>query len=350
MKMKQEANGVPILVTGGAGYIGSHICKKLKQQGFYPISYDNLSRGFKSSVLWGPLVEGDLRDAQKLQTTMEKYKIQAVVHLAAYASIEESVRKPLMYFENNLYGSLFLLEAMNASGVKNLVFSSSCAVYGKSVQTPIEESCPREPINPYGLSKKILEDILQDLGKKTGIHFVCLRYFNAAGADKELQIGESHDPETHILPNIIKAGLNKTPLEIFGKDYPTRDGTCVRDFIHVEDLASAHHLALKKLMTGSTNHHFYNLGQGRGFSILEIIEEVQKAMDQKIQLQFRKRRPGDPPELIASSKRFEKEFGWKPKNSNLQTIIQSALAWEIKKTKNPKSFKRINNTTDLHGR
>lgn len=320
-----------ILVTGGAGYIGSQICKLLSQKGFEPITYDNLSRGFIENVRWGPLIQGDIRDSAKLTELMKLEKPKAVIHLAALAYVGESVENPLAYYENNVTGSLSLLQAMKNSGLNKLVFSSSCATYGVAEKIPIDENCYQKPINPYGMSKWMVEQILKDFSAQANFQSCSLRYFNAAGSDLEGDLGERHDPEPHIIPNALMAALGKIPeLKIFGNDYPTKDGTCVRDFIHVVDLSEAHILVLDKLLKNESVDSSYNLGLSQGFSLLEIINMTEKITGKKVPYSFEKRRPGDPPELVASSEKFKKDFSWEPKHSQLENIIKSAYQWIVK--------------------
>ncbi len=339
-----------ILVTGGAGYIGSHICKALSAAGHVPISYDNLSRGFRSSVLWGPLIEGSVHDSEKLEKVIEDHEIQAVIHLAAFAYAEESVHKPQLYFENNVYGSLILLETLIKKKIRNIVFSSSCAVYGESLSETIDENHPLNPINPYGLSKKITEAWIQKYGEMDHLDFVILRYFNAAGSDPDLEIGENHVPEPHIIPNLIKAALDNKPIKIFGDDYPTSDGTCVRDFIHATDLAQAHVIALNGLLEkvpGSFLEKknqvpfnglllqkepgtFYNLGNGRGYSLLELIQQAEETTQRKISIDWQPRRAGDPAKLVCNSEKFKHAFNFQLKHSNLNEIFETTLKWKTK--------------------
>ncbi len=324
-----------ILVIGGAGYIGSHTCKLLKLLGYTPITYDNLCRGHESSVKWGPFVQGDLFDYEKLTETLKIYKIEAVIHFAAYAYVGESVHSPNMYFKNNLYGSSILFEAMRSAGVKNIVFSSTCAVYGAPQKFPITEEQETNPINPYGLSKLMTEKVLLKYKTQFGFNPCILRYFNAGGADSELETGELHDPEPHFLPNILKKASNDQSVEIFGKNFPTHDGTCVRDFIHVSDLAKAHILALNWLQSNSNKQHpIFNLGTGTGMSLLEIVSTAELLLNKKINIEFLPPRYGDPAKLVASSKKAEKELGWSPQYSDIKTILKSAQQW-MEKSKHP---------------
>jgi UDP-arabinose 4-epimerase len=325
LSLKQE--NPRILVTGGAGYIGSHTCKLLKREGFEPICYDNLSRGHRELVKWGPLVEGDLFELDKLTQCLVDYDIQAVIHFAAFAYIKESVENPQLYFRNNLYGSLLLFEAMRRANVRNIVFSSTCAVYGDSIQEEISESTPPNPITPYGLSKKMVEEILLKYEKNFDFNPCILRYFNAAGADPEGETGECHEPEPHILPTLLRKAIKEETFVINGDQFDTPDGTCIRDFIHVTDLSEAHILALKKLIHSRTDHKVYNLGSGKGYSLLELTKAVGRALGKNIDWKIGPARPGDAPWAVASSERFLNEFGWQPKNSTLDSMITTALKW-----------------------
>lgn len=317
-----------ILVTGGAGYIGSHTCKALAAAGFEPITYDNLGRGHRQAVQWGPFYQGDLFDPENLIKTMKTEKVEAVIHFAAFAYIKESVEKPLLYFENNVMGTAMLLEAMLEAGVANIVFSSSCATYGESTSRLIAEDHPQKPINPYGLSKWMTEQMLKKYRTLGLIDFCALRYFNAAGADPEGEIGESHDPEPHIIPTFIKLALQNKSMAIFGHNYPTSDGTCVRDFVHVSDLAVAHVLALEKLLKKENRNNFYNLGRGKGFSLKEIASHVSQIMGQELKIEFRPRRDGDPAQLVGDAQRFQSEYNWNPQLSDIATLLETAIRWE----------------------
>ena len=297
--------------------------------------YDNLSRGFRDSVQWGPLVVGDLFNSDLLVKTLVDYQIEAVIHFAAFAYIKESVEKPELYFENNLYGSAFLLLALKEVGIKKLVFSSTCATYGEPTQEVIEEDHPQIPINPYGLSKLMVEKILEKSSLTEDLKYCALRYFNAGGADPDMDIGEKHDPEPHIIPRLIRAALDGEKAKIQGGDYPTPDGTCVRDFIHVNDLALAHIAVTEALLKDQNISQFYNLGTGSGFSLLQLVEKISAATGKKLEYEIVERRPGDPSKLVASANLFIKETNWRPKSSDLETIINSALQWELK-TRNQK--------------
>ncbi len=323
-----------ILVTGGAGYIGSHVCKALWESGHTPITLDNLERGHCEAVKWGPFIFGDIRNFDAVVQEVATHPIAAVIHLAAYAYIKESTEKPNLYFENNVTGSILLFEALRALGLKKVVFSSTCATYGHALEDKISESHPQNPINPYGLSKLMVEEILTQYQQHYGFDVIGLRYFNAAGADPGGEIGESHDPEPHILPNLITASLLGQPVAIFGRDYPTHDGTCVRDFIHVSDLADAHVAAVEKLLASRPQHTFYNIGNARGHSLLELAKEVEAQTQKPLQLVFEKRRHGDPASLVCASDRFQAEFEWTPKRSELNYIVSTALNWH-RKEKSP---------------
>ena len=323
-----------ILVTGGAGYIGSHTCKMLKAQGFQPVVYDNLSRGHAWAIQWGPLVKGDLQETERLVRTLQEHQIKAVVHFAALAYVGESVQKPELYYENNFGGSLSLLKAMQKADVKKIVFSSTCATYGNPQTDSLAETHPQNPINPYGQSKLMVEKLLQDAVHAWGLQAVSLRYFNAAGADPDGDIGEAHDPETHLIPLAVQAGLGKLKeILIFGNDYPTPDGTCLRDYIHVNDLASAHILALKKLLADEISYDVFNLGTGQGYSVLQIIDQVSELLGFKVVSRFVNRRPGDPAKLVADAKKALDLLGWKAQSSDLKTLIHSAILWEKKQLK-----------------
>lgn len=316
-----------ILVTGGAGYIGSHTCKALSRAGHRPISYDNLSRGHRSAVQWGPLVVGDLLDFEKLKKILIEQEIEAVIHFAAYAYVKESVENPEMYFENNVYGSLMLFEAMKEAGVQNIVFSSSCATYGESQTNLITETHSQMPINPYGLTKLMTERMLNKYHQLGELDYCALRYFNAAGADPDLDIGESHDPEPHLIPTFIQKVLHKEALPIFGDQYPTPDGTCIRDFIHVTDLAEAHVLTVEKLVKKTNQHQFYNLGTSQGYSLKEVAMTIGRMLNCDVELEMKEARAGDPARLVGDASRFHGEFLWHPKNSTLEKIVEDARAW-----------------------
>lgn len=316
------------LVTGGAGYVGSHTCKALATAGNVPVVYDNFVLGHKGAVQWGPCIEGDLHDESTLRKIFSEYEFAGVLHFAAFAYVGESVFEPLKYYENNVAGTLSLLKMMTRHRVSNLVFSSTCATYGVPASLPIEENFPQSPINPYGQSKLMVEQILRDLAQQKKIRAVALRYFNAAGADPDLEIGEDHDPETHIIPLAIRSALQgESPFTILGEDYPTADGTCVRDYIHVTDLADAHVRAIMYLERSSEFFHAWNLGTGHGYSVKQILSEVEKVVGKKVPVKVGQRRPGDPPTLIASGNQARRDLGWSPQHSDLSQIIASAVAW-----------------------
>jgi UDP-glucose 4-epimerase len=319
-----------ILVTGGAGYIGSHCCKELSKKGFQPVAIDNLVYGHENFVKWGDFFQGDVGDAARLKKCLAQYKIDAVMHFAAYAYVGESVEDPLKYYENNLRNTIQLLHAVLDNNIKYVVFSSTCATYGHPQKTPIDEDHPLNPINPYGKTKRMVEEILQDYQNAYGLKYISLRYFNAAGADPDGEVGEDHDPETHLIPLVLDAAMGKRKsIKVFGTDYATPDGTCIRDYIHVTDLARAHILALQRLM-GGANSNIYNLGNGEGFSVLEVIERARKITGKNISVENSDRRPGDPPVLIASNEKAVKELGWKPQYADIDDIIRTAWQWHKK--------------------
>lgn len=318
---------IPVLVTGGAGYIGSHTCKALAQAGYLPISYDNLSRGFRDAVRYGPLVVGDIADRATLDAALAEHKPIAILHFAAVAYVGESMADPVLYYRNNTAGALSLIEAALAAGIDKLVFSSTCATYGMPKTLPIDEDTPQQPINPYGRSKRMVEQMLQDIGAVSPLRSVALRYFNACGTDPDGEIGENHDPETHLLPLAINAALGLGPqLQVFGTDYPTPDGTCIRDYIHVTDLADAHVRALSYLEKGGATTAI-NLGTGSGFSIREILTAVEQVLGSPVPYQVSPRRPGDPPSLVALAEKARDVLGWEAKHSDIETIVRTAAAW-----------------------
>jgi len=324
---------VNVLVTGGAGYIGSHTAKELRVQGFQPVVYDNLAYGHRQFVKWGPFIEGDILDKEKLVEVMRQHSIKDVIHFAAFAYVGESVIDPSKYYQNNLVGSLALLEAMRTASADRIVFSSTCATYGEPETQPITETEDQRPINPYGRTKLAVENLLQDFALAYKIKSVALRYFNAAGADPAGEIGEEHDPETHLIPLAISALRNpEQPLKVFGKDYPTKDGTCVRDYIHVSDLASAHVNALRYLYKEeSPSFSAFNLGTGRGASVLEVLKMLEISSQKKVPYFFTDRRPGDPPVLVANPSRAAEILGWRAKH-DLQSIVTTALRWHMKES------------------
>jgi UDP-glucose-4-epimerase GalE len=319
-----------ILVCGGAGYIGSHAVKALLGEGYEVIVFDNFSSGREELLIGGDVIRADLEDKKDVRRVFRSGEIGAVLHFASLIQVGESCVQPQKYYTHNLSSSLNLLEAMLESGTNKIIFSSSAAVYGIPQQTPIPESHPLVPANPYGQTKLFVERILQDYDRAYGLKFISLRYFNAAGADSEGRLGEMHDPETHLIPNIFLYLLNKKKaFELYGTDFPTPDGTAVRDYIHVTDLASAHLLALKKLLAGSESD-FINLGTNTGHSVLEVIKKVEDVTGFKVAYKPRPRRWGDVPVLLASKDKAEQFLGWKPCISSLETIIKTAWNWHKK--------------------
>ncbi len=316
-----------VLVTGGAGFIGSHAAKALAGAGYRPVTIDNLSTGHAVAVKWGPLHEHDIRDAAALDGLFAAYRPVAVMHFAALSTVGESLTRPTVYYDNNVSGTIALLEAMRRAGCRHIVFSSTCATYGIPDHLPITEETPQAPINPYGRSKLMIEHILRDCDTAHGLRSASLRYFNAAGADPDGEIGEDHDPETHLIPIALQATLGLRPrLEIYGRDYPTPDGTCIRDYIHVSDLAQAHVLALERLLEGGESHAL-NLGSGTGFSVLEIVSAIARIAGRPVPHVFTARRPGDPARLVAGDGRARSELGWRPRLSAIDRQIGDALQW-----------------------
>jgi UDP-arabinose 4-epimerase len=317
----------PILVTGGAGFIGSHTCKALRHAGFAPVSYDNLSRGNAEAVKWGELVVGDLADRVLLRETLMRHRPAAVVHFAAFAYVGESNENPALYYRNNVGGTAELLEAMRECGVRHIVFSSSCAVYGVPRVVPISENSPFDPINPYGTSKMICERMLRDCAAASPLTWMALRYFNAAGSDPDGEVGECHVPETHAIPLLLDAAAGEGgTFTIFGDDYPTADGTCIRDYIHVSDLAEAHVRALRTLLQGGESAAV-NIGTGRGWSVLELVKIARKVTGRDIPMRVGARRPGDPPELVSAPTLAHARLGWSPCYPDVAEQIAHAWAW-----------------------
>jgi UDP-glucose-4-epimerase GalE len=316
-----------VLVTGGAGYIGSHACKALAESGHRPITLDNLVYGHRWAVQWGPMIEGDLADGALLRKVLRDYRIDAVMHFAAFAYVGESMQDPGKYFRNNVANTISLLDAMVETGVRDIVFSSTCATYGVPESMPIAEDHPQHPVNPYGESKLFIERALGWYGAAHGLRSASLRYFNAAGADPDGEIGEDHDPETHLVPLVIQAALGRrTQVEIFGTDYPTEDGSAVRDYIHVTDLAAAHVSAIQRLAAGAESFAL-NLGTGQGYSVKEVIAMVEKVSGRSVNARASGRRPGDPPMLIAKPGLAAELLGWTPRYSDLEMIVTTALRW-----------------------
>ncbi len=317
-----------VLVTGGAGYIGAHACKALARAGFLPVAFDNLSTGWGEAVKWGPLARGDLMDRASIDAALAMHQPVAVMHFAALSLVGQSMQDPGQYWRVNTGGALNLLEACAAAGVRNFVLSSTCATYGDQDGVLLTEDTPQRPINAYGGSKLAIELMLRDFGISKGISHVIFRYFNVAGADPEGEIGERHLPETHLIPLLLEAVAGKRPaLTVFGTDYPTRDGTCVRDYVHVTDLAAAHVLGLRRLLDGQGNGT-YCLGTGRGFSVREVIEASRAVTNRAVPVVYGERRPGDAAALVSSSTLAMSELGWEPERSNLRQMIGDAWAWE----------------------
>ena len=316
-----------ILVTGGAGYIGSHTVRELRERGMDVVVYDNLSTGHIESIGDAPFVKGDLFDVELLRKTFREYGVDSVIHFAAYSLVGESMVNPAKYYHNNVAGTLALLDAMLAENVKYLVFSSSAATYGDCGDGLITENSPQNPTSVYGQTKLMMEQFMQDYDKAYGMKYVALRYFNAAGAHASGEIGEAHNPESHLIPLILQVSNGKREqINIFGDDYPTHDGTCIRDYIHITDLADAHIKALEYLKNGGKST-YYNLGNGNGFSVKEVIDTVEKVVGSPVKKQVVERRPGDPASLVASSEKIQKELGWKPKYDTLDSIVASAWKW-----------------------
>ena len=316
-----------ILVVGGAGYIGSHMCKYLANNGYNPIAFDNLVYGHRQAVKYGPFIEGSIADSKFIRHVLSEYQIVAVMHFAAFCYVSESVTEPSKYYRNNVANTLNLLEAMVEKNVNRLIFSSSCSTYGEPVEIPITEQHPQNPINPYGRTKLMVEQILDDFKDAYGLESVCLRYFNAAGADPDSELGEDHEPETHLIPLALQTALGqRAAINIFGDDYPTKDGTCIRDYIHINDLAQAHFQALERILKGLPGGK-YNLGNGNGFSVKEVIKIARNVTGRSIPSKIVERRPGDPAILVSSSEKVINELGWEPQFPNLDVIIETAWRW-----------------------
>ena len=319
-----------IFVTGGAGYVGSHCCKAFAEAGWAVVVYDNLKHGWRDMVKWGRLIEGDILDRARLDAAMAEIKPDAVAHFAALISVGESVEDPALHYENNSVGAFNILQAMRANGVDKIIFSSTAATYGVPQVVPISEEHPQLPINPYGWSKLLVEQMLRDYSAAYGLRFAALRYFNAAGADPSGELGERHEPETHVIPLAARGALNPGyTFRIFGDDFDTRDGTCVRDYIHVSDLASAHKAALDYLFAGGESGAF-NLGTGQGVTVKEIAAAIEKAAGRTLPREIGPRRAGDPPALIASNQKAREVLGWTPQHSSIDEIVADAWRWHKK--------------------
>lgn len=328
-----------ILVVGGAGYIGSHICKALSARGDIPVVFDNMSSGHKHAVQWGPLIVGDIRDQKALKAVFKEYSIDAVMHFAACIEVGEGELEPLRFWENNVGGVITLLSAMAEATVDRLVFSSTCATYGEPETLPVSEAEPQTPVSVYGRTKLAVETLLSDVSQATDLRYAALRYFNASGADPDAEIGEEHDPETHLIPNALKAaaGLGGR-MKLFGTDYPTRDGTCIRDYVHVADLATAHLAALDRLLNGADSF-VCNLGSGTGFTVKEILDAVEAVTGHPVPYDEQPRRPGDAPVLLADTSTAEQLLGFKTQHSTPEKVIGDAWrfhrrAWNFDETQN----------------
>jgi UDP-glucose 4-epimerase len=319
-----------ILVVGGAGYVGSHMVKMLGESGHEAVTLDNLSSGQKDKVTSGKIILGDLADTNTLDRLFYENKFDAVMHFASFIEVSESIQNPLKYYENNVSNTINLLKAMKMHDVSKLIFSSTAAIFGEPVYTPIDEDHPQRPINPYGHTKLMIENILKDCDKAYGLKSVCLRYFNAAGADPDGELGECHEPETHLIPLVLQvAAGRRKDIKVFGSDYDTKDGTCVRDYIHIVDLCDAHLKALQALCAGMESKSF-NLGNGNGFSVKKVISVAEKVTGRQIKVIDAKRRVGDPAILVANSSSIKEELNWEPKYADLTTIIAHAWNWEQK--------------------
>ena len=317
-----------ILVIGGAGYIGSHMVKHLATSGEQVITLDNLSRGYRDAVHYGDFIEGDLGNPDMLDRVFSTHAITAVMHFAAYIEVGESVVEPAKYYRNNVINTVTLLDAMTRHRINNFIFSSTAAIFGEPEYTPIDEQHSKAPINPYGRTKLMVEQILQDYDAAYQLKSTCLRYFNAAGADAQGELGERHQPESHLIPLILQAASGRRDdIKVFGNDYPTDDGTCVRDYIHVEDLCKAHSLALQHMQTTGKSAR-YNLGNGKGFSVQQVIDATREVTGKHFKVTQDQRRPGDPAVLVADSKLAQQELDWRPGHTELESIIASAWKWE----------------------
>ncbi len=319
-----------VLVVGGAGYIGSHMVKRLGQLGCAVTTLDDLSSGHRDAVLYGEFVYGDLADKTLLANLLSSGRFNAVMHFASFIQVGESVQHPARYYENNVANTLQLLDAMRSAGVQRFIFSSTAATYGEPQYTPIDEHHPQVPINPYGRSKLMIEQVLEDYDQAYGLKSVCLRYFNAAGADPDGELGERHEPETHLIPLVLQAASGRRPfITVFGRDYDTPDGTCIRDYIHINDLCEAHWLALHSLMQGGGSQR-YNLGNGNGFSVQEVIDVARRVTGKPIEVRYAPRRDGDPARLVADATRARQQLGWRSQFAELDAMVRHAWEWEKK--------------------
>jgi UDP-glucose-4-epimerase GalE len=316
-----------ILVVGGAGYVGSHACKALAQAGYKPVTLDNLRTGHADAVKWGPLIEADFGDADAVRAAVRQHGVTAAMHFGALSLVAESVAEPARYYANNVAGTLRLLQALGDEGVGRIVFSSSAAVYGEASSDPIPEDAPLNPINPYGETKRVIEGALRFIGQAQGLSWCALRYFNAAGADEAGEIGERHEPETHLIPNVLQAVRAGRPVKLFGSDYPTPDGSVVRDYVHVSDLADAHVAALKFLGDGGESQPM-NLGSGAGLSVLQIVAAAERVLGHPIAAEMGPRRAGDPPCLVADPNRAKRLLHWTPGRSDVDNLIATTAAFE----------------------
>jgi len=316
-----------VLVTGGAGFVGSHVCKALQKEGYLPVAYDNLSHGHRWAVRYGPLEIGDILNTQRLVEALHRHRPIAIMHFASCIAVGESMSDPGKYYRNNITGTLSILEAMCDTGPRRLVFSSSAAVYGNPLRLPLDEDHPQAPVNPYGATKQACERMIADFAAAHDFRTVALRYFNAAGADPDGELGEEHQPETHLIPLVLEvaAGM-RAAVDVFGDGYPTHDGTCVRDYVHVSDLATAHVLALRKLESGSGSIA-YNLGTGSGNTVMEVVRTVRRVSGREVPVRIAPRRAGDPAVLLADGSRARDELGWSPRYTDLDEIVRHAWRW-----------------------
>jgi UDP-glucose 4-epimerase len=319
-----------VLVAGGAGYIGSHMVKHLARQGCHVTTLDDLSGGYRDAVLHGTLIEGDIGNRALLDQLFSEQAFDAVMHFASFIQVGESMQAPSKYYRNNLTNTLTLLDAMAAAGIQRFIFSSTAAVFGDPQSDQIGEDHPKRPINPYGRSKLMVEQALEDYDRAYGLKSVCLRYFNAAGADPEGELGERHEPETHLIPLVLQAAAGKrSHITVFGQDYGTTDGTCIRDYVHVSDLCRAHWLALQRLLQGAGSQA-YNLGNGLGFSVQQVIDTARRVTGRRIEVQYAPRRAGDPARLVADARLANNELGWRPAHTSLEELIEHAWRWETR--------------------